>query len=77
MGMEEKINIFDIEMDNLTAKETMIKAMEYLESESMDTIEIMSMDMLLSGQENTEWTGGRDQDRDPRRERDPDCRRCP
>ena len=55
MGMEEKINIFNIEMDNLTAKETMIKAMEYLESESMDTIEIMSMDMLLSGQENTEW----------------------
>ena len=42
MGMEEKINIFNIEMDNLTAKETMIKAMEYLESETMDTIEIMS-----------------------------------
>lgn len=53
--MEEKISIFDIEMDNLTAKETMIQAMQFLESESIDTIEIMSMDMLLSGQEDTEW----------------------
>ena len=53
--MEEKISIFDIEMDNLTAKETMIQAMQFLESESIDTIEIMSMDMLLSGQEDMEW----------------------
>lgn len=53
--MEKKIIIFDIEMDNLTAKETMIQAMKFLESESIDTIEIMSMDMLLSGQEDTEW----------------------
>ena len=52
MRMEEKISIFDIEMDNLTAKETMIQAMQFLESESIDTIEIMSMDMLLSGQED-------------------------
>ena len=55
MRMEEKISIFDIEMDNLTAKETMIQAMQFLESESIDTIEIMSMDMLLSGQEDMEW----------------------
>ena len=55
MGMKEKITIFEIEMDNLTAKETMIKAMEFLESESIDTIEIMSMDMLLSGREDKEW----------------------
>ena len=29
--------------------------MQFLESESIDTIEIMSMDMLLSGQEDMEW----------------------
>ena len=45
--MIEKMNIFDVEIPILTAKEAMIRAMQYLESESVDTIELVSMDMLM------------------------------
>ena len=53
--MIEKMNIFDVEIPILTAKEAMIRAMQYLESESVDTIELVSMDMLMKERENAQW----------------------
>lgn len=53
--MEEKINIFDVEIPCITAKEAMIRAMDYMEQESLNTIELLSMKMLLGGQEDTQW----------------------
>lgn len=53
--MEEKINIFDVEIPCIKAKEAMIRAMDYMEQESLNTIELLSMKMLLNGQEDTQW----------------------
>lgn len=53
--MEEKINIFDVEIDCLTAKEAMINALQFLESDSIDTIGLMTMAMLMGGQEDQKW----------------------
>ena len=53
--MIEKMNIFDVEIPILTAKEAMIRAMQYLESESVDTIELVSMDMLMKERENARF----------------------
>ena len=48
--MEERINIFDVEIDCLTAKEAMINALQFLESDSIDTIGLMTMAVLMGGQ---------------------------
>lgn len=53
--MGEKINIFDVEIPCIKAKEAMIRAMYYMEQESLNTIEFLSMKMLLNGQEDTQW----------------------
>lgn len=53
--MEDRIKILGVEMDCLTAKEAMLEAMRFMENDSVDTIEILSMDTLMSGQENEEW----------------------
>lgn len=53
--MEEKINIFDVEIPCIKAKEAMIRAMDYMEQDSLNTIELLSMKMLLNGQEDTQW----------------------
>lgn len=53
--MGEKINIFDVEIPCIKAKEAMIRAMYYMEQESLNTIELLSMKMLLNGQEDTQW----------------------
>lgn len=53
--MEEKISIFDVEIPCIKAKEAMIRAMDYMEQESLNTIELLSMKMLLNGQEDTQW----------------------
>ena len=37
--MNAKINVLDIEIDNCTAKEAMKKAVEYLASEPVNTID--------------------------------------
>ena len=66
--MIEKMNIFDVEIPILTAKEAMIRAMQYLESESVDTIELVSMDMLMKERENAQWKAG--EYRDPESGRD-------
>ena len=53
--MEEKVTIFDVEIPCITAKEAMIRAMDYMEQESLNTIELLSMNMLLNGQEDAQW----------------------
>ena len=53
--MGEKINIFDVEIPCIKAKEAMIRAMDYMEQESLNTIELLSIKMLLNGQEDTQW----------------------
>lgn len=53
--MTEKINVLGIEMDCLTAKEAMLQAMQFIDDDSVDTIEILSMNALLKGQDNEEW----------------------
>lgn len=53
--MEKKINIFDVEIDGFTAKAAMQAAVQYMQSESINTIEIVTLDMLMQGQDNPEW----------------------
>ena len=53
--MEEKINVFDIELNLLTAKKAMRQVMRYMGGESVSTIELIPMEGLLKGQDNAEW----------------------
>ena len=53
--MEEKINVFDIELNLLTAKKAMRQVMRYMGGESVSTIELIPMEVLLKGQDNAEW----------------------
>ena len=53
--MEEKIEVLGIQLDCLTAKETMLSAMQFMENDSVDTIEIMTMDNLMNNQEDEAW----------------------
>lgn len=53
--MEDRINILGIDMDCPTAKEAMLEAMGFMENDSVDTIEILSMDTLMNGQDDEEW----------------------
>lgn len=53
--MNDKISIMGIELDCLTAKEAMLRIMGFLENESVDTIEVLSMDVLMAGRDDTEW----------------------
>ena len=39
--MEEKINVFDIELNLLTAKKAMRQVMRYMGGESVSTIELI------------------------------------
>ena len=41
--MEDRIKILGVEMDCLTAKEAMLEAMRFMENDSVDTIEILSI----------------------------------
>lgn len=53
--MEKKINIFDVEIDGFTAKAAMQAAVRYMQSEPINTIEIVTLDMLMQGQDSPEW----------------------
>lgn len=61
--MNEKINIFGVELDAITAKAAMKEIMQYLEGETISTVEIVTLEMLMQGQDNLawkEWTGSID-----------------
>lgn len=55
--MTEKINVLGIEMDCLTAKEVMLRVMQFMEDDLVDTIEMLSMDTLMSCMDDEEWKG--------------------
>ena len=52
--MNAKINVLDIEIDNCTAKEAMKKAVEYLASEPVNTIDLLTVDALMRQEEAAE-----------------------
>ena len=53
--MGKTINIFDVEMECLSAKELMLNVIRFLETDAIDTIELMTMDMLMAGQDDPKW----------------------
>ena len=55
MCMKEKITVLSTEMDCLTAKEALVKAIAFMERESADIIEILSMSTLMSVRDEEEW----------------------
>lgn len=56
MCMKERINVLSTEMDCITAKEAMLKAIAFLERESVDIIEVLSMSALMRARDEDEWT---------------------
>lgn len=53
--MDNKINILGVELDRLTAKAAMKQMMQYMEGESVSTVEMVTLEMLMQGQDNAEW----------------------
>ena len=53
--MTDSIDVLGVSLNCLTAKEAMLKVMQFMENELVDTIEIMSMDALMKGREDAEW----------------------
>ena len=53
--MTDNIEVMGIRLDCLTAKETMIRAMQFMEKDSVDIIEILSMDVLMKNSEDEQW----------------------
>ncbi len=53
--MENRIDIFDIEIDVLNAKDTFKKIVQFMESETVSTVEIVTLELLVQGQDNPEW----------------------
>ena len=45
--MSDKIKVLDIDIDNCTAKEAMKETMEYLKSEPVSVIEMVTVDGLM------------------------------
>lgn len=53
--MDRKINIFGVDITILTAKEAMKRTIEYLEEETANTIEIVTLEMLMKEKDNDVW----------------------
>lgn len=53
--MNRKINIFGIDITVLTAKEAMKRAIQYLEEESVNTIEMVTLEMLMKEKDDEMW----------------------
>ena len=53
--MDRKINVFGIDITILTAKETMKLIMQYLEKETVNTIEIVTLAMLMKEKDDEIW----------------------
>lgn len=45
--MDNKINILGVELDRLTAKAAMKQMMQYMEGESVSTVEMVTLEMLM------------------------------
>ena len=53
--MKKKINVFDIELDAFSAKEAMKQIIQYLESETISLVEVVTLEMLMQRQNNPQW----------------------
>ena len=53
--MADSIEVMGVVLDCLTAKEAMLQAMQFMENDLVDTIEILSMNDLMNGREDMEW----------------------
>lgn len=53
--MKNKINIFDIELDNLGAKDSMRRVVQYMDGPPVSTVEVVTMEMLMQEQGNPDW----------------------
>ena len=53
--MTEKISIFDVEISCIKAKEAMMQAIGFMKGDSINTIELVSMESLMKEHENPEW----------------------
>lgn len=53
--MSEKREILGVRMDCLSAKETMVRAMRFMEDVPVDTIEIITMETLMNCRDNGAW----------------------
>lgn len=53
--MEEKINVLDLDLDCITVKNAMRQAIQFLDSDSINTIEIISMNTLMEQREDEGW----------------------
>lgn len=53
--MNRKINIFGIDITVLTAKEAMKHAIQYLEEETVNTIEMVTLEMLMKEKDDEIW----------------------
>lgn len=53
--MEEKTELLGVRIDCIRAKEAMQRALQFLADDTLDTIDLVSMSMLLKGQEHPEW----------------------
>lgn len=53
--MNRKINIFGIDITVLTAKEVMKCAIQYLEEETVNTIELVTLEMLMKEKDDEIW----------------------
>lgn len=53
--MTDNIEVMGARLDCLTAKETMVRAMGFMENDSVDIIEFLSMDVLMKNSEDEQW----------------------
>ena len=53
--MENKIDIFEIDIDALTAKDTLKRIVQFMESETVNTVEIVTLELLVQGQDDPMW----------------------
>ena len=50
--MKSRVNVLEIELNNNTAKEAMQKVMEYMQTEPMNIVEIISANTLVKSKED-------------------------
>lgn len=53
--MKDTINILGVKIDCITGKNAMVQAIEFIENGSADTIEILTMEVLMNELENSQW----------------------
>ena len=46
--MNEKMNVLDVQLDNCTAKDAMKIIAEYMQTEELNTVDIVTVDTLMS-----------------------------